>query len=126
MTGLFTPVLSDAEVLERVRVKVRCGGYFFGPQVGVSIEGLKRAKRRGASGNPDNVYPTVCDNDLLDVILAGTCTECSPLTTEPKWAIVINGVDNDGSRWNVNVYLNYDENEPLDIWSFVPCEMGED
>jgi hypothetical protein len=120
------PVLSDAEVIERVRVKIKCGEYFFDPQVSANIELLRKAKKRQAAQAPDRDYRTTIDLDLLDAILTGTATEIAPLTTEPYWSLAVKGMDNDGFPLVVNVYLHYEESEPLYIWSFVHCEKGEE
>jgi hypothetical protein len=119
------PNVSEAEVLEKVRLKVRNGMYVFGPQVLTAIENLKKLKRLKAVENPDREYRTVIDIDIADCILCGVGTEITPLTTEPQWAVTIKSVNSEGYPLVVHVYLNYDEREPLLISSFVPCEKGE-
>ena len=57
---------------------------------------LKKAKRVKAGENPDRSYRTVIDIDVLDCIMTGVGTEITPLTTEPQWAVVVKGMDNDG------------------------------
>lgn len=118
--------LSEAEVLEKARVKVKTGDYCFGPQVAVQIEALRKVKKRSAAQNPDCDYHTTIDLDLLNVISTGVATEVAPLTEEPYWSIAIKGIDYDGFPLVVHVNLHYEDAEPLYIWGFVHCDRGED
>lgn len=75
------PWLSDAEIIERARFKVRHGKYSLGPQARDGIALSKKAKRqRIATSGPDLDYRTTVEEDLLNVIATGSATEVTPLT----------------------------------------------
>jgi hypothetical protein len=120
MTSHAVEVSSRAQLLEKVRERVRKHNQILWPTVSEKIQYLKAKKSVEANKNPDHEYRTVFHLDLDRANLNGVI-EDSAQVTEPEagWAGTIKGMDCDGASLCVMVFLSLEESQPLQITDFV-------
>jgi hypothetical protein len=92
------------------------------PAASEQIQVLKKAKRRKAEENADELYKTIIHADLNNALLTGVAHSVSPLTDEPGWLVIVHGMDREGEKLCVECNLLKDEAEPLLVMNFVPLQ----
>jgi hypothetical protein len=109
---------SPAELIERIRHKVRQNFVLLHPDVSEQIEHLKDAKRWKARQSPDDDHNTIVHLDLKQALLDGLAVHTEKLVNAPRWSIVVNGKAMDGRKLSVSVYLMEADADPLLVVSF--------
>jgi len=110
---------SRDELLELIRGKVRKGLITFWQNVTDAIARLKDAKKTGRVEIGEFEHPIVTIFDLGRVMIDGTSRVIDIGYSDTCWTVTITGPDKLGNPLNVTVQLPRDENQLLQITSFL-------
>ncbi|MFZ0796743.1 MAG: hypothetical protein WCA13_08195 [Terriglobales bacterium] len=109
-----------AELMERIREKIRKQDQVLWPTVSEKIQAVKAAKRVEAIKNPDHEHRTVFHLDLDHVLLTGVPVDSGRVTEpSPGWTVTVKGCDRGGHPLIVFVHLGSDVREPLQVTDFI-------
>jgi hypothetical protein len=111
---------SRAELLERVKSKLKNHDQVLWPAVSEKIQFLKALKIERARRDPDQEYLTVSHLDIDRALTNGAVVDVGQMAEpEPGWAVTIKGCACGGHVLTVMVYLCLENEAPLYITDFV-------
>lgn len=111
---------SRAELMERVRLKVKGKPVVLYPAVSEHIEHLKDMKRLLSQKRPDEDFVTITHTDLINALRTGVAVHTEERTDGSGWTVVVNGTSMEGVLLTISVLLpsNDSDDSPLAIMSF--------
>jgi hypothetical protein len=111
---------SRADLLERIKSKLRNHQQVLWPAVSEQIQYLKALKTERARRDPDQEYRTVFHLDIDRALTKGLVVKVDQVAEpEPGWAVTVKGCDCAGGPLVVMVQLCLEEDAPLYITNFV-------
>lgn len=119
MSSPAVGVPSPAELLERIKMKLKNHEQVLWPTVSEKIQQLKAMKASKARENPSQEYRTVFHADLHRALMTGLVTDvAAAVKPEAGWTVTIKGMDSDGQELIVMVHCCLDDCRPLHITDF--------
>jgi hypothetical protein len=119
MDGQSPEVPSRAQLLEKIRDKVKNHDQILWPTVSEKIQEVKIAKRAAAIRNPNEEHRTVFHLDLDTALLEGRVVDSGPATApQPGWVATVKGCDRSGYPLTVFVHISLEDGMPLQITDF--------
>jgi hypothetical protein len=113
-------VPSRAELLERIKSKLKNHQQVLWPAVSEQIQFLKALKTKRARIDPDQEYRTVFHLDLDRALMRGLVVKVDAVAEpEAGWAVTVKGCDCSGGPLIVMVHLCLEEEAPLYITNFL-------
>lgn len=111
---------SRAELMERVRAKIKQNCFVLHPDVSDYIARLRDLKRLLSQKQPDGSHVTITTIDLTNALCTGVARDIQECVDCSGWMVVVNGTSMDGVLLTVSVYLppNDADDSPLVIMSF--------
>jgi hypothetical protein len=98
-----------------VRSKLDRGEVVFWQELTEEIKSQKRQTRIQAQNAPDREFRRTFHGDLDEVIRRGIAVKAEHLVTLTQCELVINGPDRDGKIVIVSIYVEEDQNFPVQI-----------
>ena len=116
----MSPPPSRAELMERVRLKVKGKSVVLYPAVSEHIERLKDMKRLLSQKRPDEDFVTITHTDLINALRTGVAVHTEQCTDGSGWTVIVNGTSMEGVLLTMSVLLpsNNSDDSPLAIMSF--------